>query len=941
MKSLTHPAVAKGGRLGLALLGGALLLAAVVLLLNVDTLEVHADPIPPEEGGYPKFNISVKTVTPTLASTGGVTLTYTIELRNTGAFTATGTTLIDLLPQGTTYNGDVQSDAFSCTPGSGTLNCLGEVGFDATAVVTFGVRVSPTFSSPPPLVNTVVISHPLMAGPVTKTVEAVITDVPLLTVEKSSVPAKPGAGKPLTYTLAVANWGQSATDLLVTVVDHVPLSTSLIYTGADGIASPAHDVITWTRSVTLGTGETTYFDFAVEVDEVPSGTVITNQDYSVSWLETELDEGDPYTVTVVTPIFQLFKEVWPDPPGSNREMTYQLTVLNSGSLATGLVITDVVPAGVDDQGGAYPSPGEVVSWTWPSLDTDESAEFTFTVYISDVMEVPIVNQEYGVCSAEEVCLMGEVLTSVVKGPNFETFVWHDPIAKKPGGGGGPVTPTLVVHNLGPGNAIDVQATLYFTRISVSDRDLLVIPTEFYTDFLVGPLCGDKCVSYIWQGDLGVGDVVTFTTDGGQSTIGGEEETVYTSTIVLVDTLANTTTVPFIGTADGRITHHANLVPTKSAPPVIGPGQLMTYTLHVWNSALSTDEPPSPFLTDSVPLSTTVVRISDGGISRTLTGTTIVSWTLPAISTGDDLYRSYTVRVDDDLISGTQIVNSDYWAYWHELDITTTMYLSNTGPAITTTVREVGLIDSYKEVTPTVVRPGSGNLLTYTLHIVNSGPYSLSDVTVYDLLPWEFSTYLRDAVPSAGELVSDIVSLHWTGSVEAFSSELITFTVLIDEDFQGAITNTAVISHADLTEEVVVGVVAYVTDKPAFAIAKRASPDPVESGEELSYEITVWNLGQRATGLVITDAIPINAAYVPGSANLQGELVDDELLRWSIPTMDTGESRTFRFRVTVGEGEQVINRLYGVQANGVLEMGPPVYTTIARGRRVYLPLVLRQ
>jgi uncharacterized repeat protein (TIGR01451 family) len=170
--------------------------------------------------------------------------------------------------------------------------------------------------------------------------------------------------------------------------------------------------------------------------------------------------------------------------------------------------------------------------------------------------------------------------------------------------------------------------------------------------------------------------------------------------------------------------------------------------------------------------------------------------------------------------------------------------------------------------------------------------------------------------------------------------VITFTVLVDEGFQGVITNTAVISHADLAQEVVIGTVAYVTDKPVFAIGKRASPDPVERGAELSYEITVWNLGQRATGLVITDAIPVNTTYVPDSVNLQGELVGNEL-QWHIPTMDTGESRTFRFRVTVGEGERVLNDLYGVQANGVLKMGPPVYTTISRGRGVYLPLVVRQ
>ena len=48
---------------------------------------VHADPIDPPEG-YPKLNLSVKTVTPTLAPTDGHTLQYHIEIRNTGAYMA-------------------------------------------------------------------------------------------------------------------------------------------------------------------------------------------------------------------------------------------------------------------------------------------------------------------------------------------------------------------------------------------------------------------------------------------------------------------------------------------------------------------------------------------------------------------------------------------------------------------------------------------------------------------------------------------------------------------------------------------------------------------------------------------------------------------------------------------------------------------------------------
>jgi uncharacterized repeat protein (TIGR01451 family) len=696
-------------------------------------------------------------------------------------------------------------------------------------------------------------------------------------------------------------------------------------------------VVTWTRQVTLDLGETTVFTFSVNVGNVPSGTVLTNDDYRVTSPESGVTVGETYTVTVVDPIFLLSKEVWPDPPGSNREMTYTLTLLNVGSLATNLSITDRVPAGVTYQRGGLEAGGEV-SWSLPSLDTGESAEFTFTVYISDVMGIPIVNDEYGVCCDEGICLAGDVLTSVVQGPNFETFAIFDPIAHKPGGGAGTeVTPTLVVRNLGPGNALDATARLEFDRLSVQAKDLYAIPPVGTSPpFPDGPECGDKCRSYIWVGDVGYGEVISFTTAEGQNTIGGEEGTFYTTTVVITDQLTNMTTEPVSNTAIGIVTHYANVVPSKSAPPVIGPGQLLDYTIEVYNRGMSTLLPP--VLTDVVPLSTTFVWASDGGTTLMVSETVIVSWTLPLLSPGDGLVRTFTVRVDDGLISGTQIVNSDYAALGYGNIMTDAV---TSGLPVTTTVKEVGLIDSYKEVTPTMALPGAGNVLTYYLHIVNSSPLPLSGVTVYDLSPWKSSTYQRDAVASAGQVVSDIVSVRWEGNVAALSSEVVTFTVLVDPDYQGPITNTAIISHPALWEEVIVQAVAYITDRPVLRIAKSASPDPVERGGELAYTIRVVNLGQQATGLVVTDTVPADTTYVPDSATGLGELVGDQV-RWEIPVLKPGKSRTFGFRVTVDGTGEVLNEQYAVKcAEGVVDVGVPLVTQVTSGGSwIYLPVIMK-
>ena len=198
---------------------------------------------------------------------------------------------------------------------------------------------------------------------------------------------------------------------------------------------------------------------------------------------------------------------------------------------------------------------------------------------------------------------------------------------------------------------------------------------------------------------------------------------------------------------------------------IGAGGLLTYTIDVWNSGLSTDETDfwlGQILTERVPVSTTFVWASDGAITRTVSDTTFISWTLPHLGPGARVDRYFTVRTDEDLAGGTKIVNDLYGTLWYE--IRDNDFLSLLGESVTTTIREVGLIDSFKTVTPTHHIVGPGHVLTYSVHIVNSGPHYLSDVSLYDYLPWQNSTYRRDAIASGGQLISDIVSLQWTGDL---------------------------------------------------------------------------------------------------------------------------------------------------------------------------------
>lgn len=158
--------------------------------------------------------------------------------------------------------------------------------------------------------------------------------------------------------------------------------------------------------------------------------------------------------------------------------------------------------------------------------------------------------------------------------------------------------------------------------------------------------------------------------------------------------------------------------------------------------------------------------------------------------------------------------------------------------------------------------------------------------------------------------------------------------------RGLITNTATISHPDLLEEVVVDAAAYIGEGPLLEISKSAWLGEVEEGDRLTYTLHLRNLGLQATDVVITDAIPANTTYVPGSASGDGELVNDRV-RWEFLVLDAGDDRTVSFAVAVGEGSEVVNEQYGATcAEDVTTSGLPVVTDIAGGTEVYLPLLLK-
>ena len=94
---------------------------------------------------------------------------------------------------------------------------------------------------------------------------------------------------------------------------------------------------------------------------------------------------------------------------------------------------------------------------------------------------------------------------------------------------------------------------------------------------------------------------------------------------------------------------------------------------------------------------------------------------------------------------------------------------------------------------------------------------------------------------------------------------------------GPLPDGAIITNADYGVTCAEGVSATgspvtstVQGMPALNISKTATPDPVQAGGILTYTIVVQNTGNAdATGVAITDTIPLNTTFACGTIGSSG------------------------------------------------------------------------
>ncbi len=350
----------------------------------------------------------------------GDVVAYTLVVSNSGDMNATGVVVSDVVPANTTYlPGSIRGPGANDTNPSAmfwNVGTLPVTSISGTVALNFSVSINPFLANGTVITNTGVISsnqtRPQPSNPVTHTVLA-----PVLNLSKSVIPPSGSAvraGDVLSYTLLLSNSGGAAATGVV-VRDSVPANTTYVPGSISGPGADDSGVPTLRWNVgTLPVASTVTLGFRVSVNlSVISGTIITNFGV-VSSIQTPPTSTVPVTNVVSPPQLNLVKSAVP-PSGSlvtsGSVVTYTLLLSNiGGSMATGVVVSDVVPANTTYVPGSIRGPGAdesgapTLRWnigTLPVAGAGGSVAVSFSVRINPGLANGTVITNRGFVSSNE------------------------------------------------------------------------------------------------------------------------------------------------------------------------------------------------------------------------------------------------------------------------------------------------------------------------------------------------------------------------------------------------------------------------------------------------------------------------------------------------------------------------------------------------------------
>lgn len=601
----------------------------------------------------------------------------------------------------------------------------------------------------------------------------------------------------------------------------------------------------------------------------------------------------------------------PDPVVAGESLFYTVAVVNAGpDVASNVTVRDTLPPGltfVVDTGNCTEDPPGTLTCELGDLAVADSREFTIKVAVDPDL-VAEAGQPTTVANAIEVFSgtpddnpTDNVFTTetiVLDEADLRVTKVCEPERNLPAGE--TATCTIFVDNLGPSTARNVR----LTDTLLSDGEFTVASITSTHGACAEPV--DR-VSACNLGDLSPASPA----ESGRATVTMDITAVDTADISDLATVDSDTPDPDTSNNqaqdDVSVDAVADLAVTmSSAPDPVVAGEALTYTLSVTNNGPS--EAVNVSVEDSLPAGLRIdsVRVSGGSCAAGVPGdpfrpTTCTLGNLAPSATETVTIATTVLPQTTGILHNEARVSSDVLDRDHSNDLAAanTAVEARADVAVTMT----GFPD------PII----AGEELTYEVSVANDGPSTALEIKLEHELPDPFSFVsartaggeetcvvvnvpprtvsceLADLDPgeTATVFVTVLVGLSTPdGSVWTSTATVSASTPDPDSANNSAATTSTVISQADL------------------AVTMSDFPDPVVSGQELTYEVSVTNTGpSTAQDVRLRQALPdalrvLDHNISTGDGTCVRLNAPPETLVCELDDLDPGESFTVFVTVLV-------------------------------------------